>query len=72
MRTCSKNEDMAMRCVVLSCVDTASAMVRAHLQRRILPNVLKNIFSIHKFEREGAQFREERENAPGKEQSARF
>jgi hypothetical protein len=56
----------------LSCVDTASAMARAHLQRRILPNVLKNVFGIRKFEWEGAQFRGERENAPGKEHSARF
>lgn len=42
---CSKNEDMAVRCVMLSCVHTASAMVRALLQRRILPNVKKKIFS---------------------------
>jgi len=56
-----------MRCVMLCCVDTASAMVRAHLRRRILLNVLKNIFGMHKFEWEGAQFRGKRENVPGKE-----
>jgi hypothetical protein len=72
MLICSKNEDMAMRCIMLSCVHTASAMVGAHLQRRILPNVKKNIFGIHKFEWEGAQFRGKRENAPSKDRSARF
>ena len=73
MFMCSINEDMAMRCVMLSCVGAASAMVRAQLQRKILPNeIYTRIFGIHKFEWEEAQFRGKRENAPGKEQSARF
>jgi len=28
MLVCSKNDHMAMRCVMLSCVDTESAVVR--------------------------------------------
>jgi len=59
MLLCSIHGDMSMRCVMLSCVGTASAMVRAQLQIKILPNV-KKIFSTY------TSFNEERHNSEGR------
>jgi len=47
MFMCSINEDMAMRCVMLSCVGAASAMVRAQLQRKIVPNLYIYMYIRH-------------------------